>query len=117
MYTEIFLASGLFASALLALARVFVRTLNRAVTKPDSLTDGLAASMAIGSMFSIAILAYPVILYIVASNPGGLLVSVDRDIALLLWLMVCFIAALLPGTLYFVRRYCPYQDRSSRGRA
>ena len=110
MYSEIFLSSGLFASALLASARFFARTLNRAVTKPESLTDGLAASMTIGSMFSTAVLAYPVILYLVASDPGGLVVSVDRDAALLLWLLVCFVAALLPGILYFVRSYHPYRD-------
>ena len=96
--------------ALLALAHVFVRQLNRTGAREDSLTDGLASSVCIGSVFSVVMLAYPAILYVIVDKPGGLVVAIARDTRVLVWVVAGFVAGSCHGAFYFVRSYRPYRQ-------
>lgn len=109
MFLDIFMSSAVFSLVLLALVHVLLNLLNASAANINSAGDGIAASVLIGSAFSAVMLAYPIIVYVMAGNPGGLLVSVWGDRDLLLWLFICFVAASTPGTLYLVSAYRPHR--------
>ncbi len=93
---------------LVALVHVLLTLLNAPTADISSTSDGLAASILIGSVFSTVALAFPVIVYVMADSPGRLIVSIWEDRSVLTWLAVCFLASLAPGTAYLAHGYRPH---------
>ena len=108
MYFDIFMSSAIFSVVLVALVHVLLNLLNGPGANISTAGDGIAASILIGSAFSTVMLAYPIIVYVMAGSPGALLVGIWGDRDLLLWLFICFVAASMPGTLYLVSAYRPH---------
>ena len=108
MYLDIFMSSAVFSIVLVALVHVLLTLLNAPTANISTAGDGIAASVLIGSVFSTVMLAYPIIVYVMAGNPGRLLVGIGGDRDLLLWLFICFVGASTPGTLYLVSAYRPH---------
>lgn len=109
MHLQIISSSAIFGILLLVLVHVLVRSLNHAHILPLSLATRIAAAVLIGSVFSVAILIYPAILYLMVDDRGTLIAGLGRDGGLLTWVVACFAAASAPAALHFVRSYRPYR--------
>ena len=105
---QIISSSAIFGILLLVLVHVLVRSLSQACIPPRSLATRIAAAVLIGSVFSVAILVYPAILYVMVDDRSTLIAGMGRD-GLLTWVVACFVVASAPGALYFVRSYRPYR--------